>query len=370
MSNEREESASNRPALSRRSVLRAGGALALGLPLAQFGLMACSSSTSAPKTGGSASGSGGSKASTKKSVNLATSFDLDPIFTPDGYAIELMKQDHGISVNQKTLTGATTVFQALIAGQIDIVAGTPTAGIAAVAKSQNVTAVFPGDVVSGHAIIVDSGIKGWSDVEGKTFGITSKTDSSYWELALLFAQHDVDINKVKFETVKGTSARAAALAAGKIDGGSVELGAAAQLLDKSGGKLARLSLVGQELPKIFYIAYFVRSSFLESNADVVQAYATSIMKATRAMANEATYLQKAAQLSGPKYSQDVLKGVWDLGKQIDLWDPNQAQWTAANGDYTASEMARLQVIPEDVPFSKWGTTQFVEAARSSLGPVK
>jgi ABC-type nitrate/sulfonate/bicarbonate transport system substrate-binding protein len=182
-------------AISRRTMLRTAGVIALGVPLAST-LASCASSTS-----GSTSPT--STALSTNKINALKSFEADPAFTADFMALNLMTTDHKIDVNQQTLAGANTAITALIAGQVDIIVSSLPAGVAAIGSGQDLKAVFPGVMSPEHVILVNEKINGWSDVEGKTFGATSKTDSSYWELALLAEKHKIDVNKIKILTIRG-----------------------------------------------------------------------------------------------------------------------------------------------------------------------
>jgi NitT/TauT family transport system substrate-binding protein len=340
----------------------AGGASSAG---SSSSSLAASSSGGATSAAASTSSSAAPPSLTK--INALTSFEDDPAFTPDSMALSLMKSDHGIDVNQATLVGANTAITALIAGQVDIIVSSLVAGVAAAEQGQDITAVFPGVMVPEHVIITNDKIKTWDDVPGKTFGATSKTDSSYWELKLLAQKHGVDIDKVNIVTVKGSSARAAALVAGKIDGAAISVGAALKLLTQN-KQLHQFALPGQEFPNLLFDCYFVHNSFLDDHGDVVQAYAESLQKAHRAMYQKQTYLEQAKALVKDAFTDEELDTAYSLLMQIKAWDPTESRWNAEAGNFTTDQLASLGILPDKIDFSKWATTTYVDAARKALGP--
>jgi hypothetical protein len=53
-----------------------------------------------------------------------------------------------------------------------------------------------------------------------------------------------------------------------------------------------------------------------------------------------------------------------------VWDPDEARWNAEAGAFTSQTLAEYAAVEQEVPFSAWGTTQFVDAARQKLGPYR
>lgn len=335
---------------SRRSVIKAIGGVGLGIPLAQLGLLACSSS------------SGGGN-----SISAVLSFQPDPTTLPDAGAVDTMLDKYKTKVKQRTLTGANTSIDALIAGQVDVVAANITAGLAAVAKGQKIVAAFPAELTLGHMYVTNDKIQDWSDLPGKTFGITSKTDSSYVELALLCNLHGVDVDKIKFISVPGTSGRAGALAAGKIDGGSLLIGTAVQLLAKQ-NNLHNFAITGKEAPDVLANAYWVRTSSLKGKQTQIQNYANSMLTQYRVLQDQSTYLSEAKKSLKGDYTDAQLLQIYDICKQIKIWDPAGTHWSESVGDQTAQALAKVGLVDRDLPFSQWGTTQFTAQALKTLGP--
>jgi hypothetical protein len=52
---------------------------------------------------------------------------------------------------------------------------------------------------------------------------------------------------------------------------------------------------------------------------------------------------------------------------MNIWDPNFARWNSEAGDYTAKTLAEYEAVEAMVPFEKWATTKYAQAARQRLG---
>jgi hypothetical protein len=68
--------------------------------------------------------------------------------------------------------------------------------------------------------------------------------------------------------------------------------------------------------------------------------------------------------------ESTLANAYDLLKQMNIWDPEESRWKAESGDFAAGTLADFQAVDKNVPFSQWGVTRFVEAARQKLGPYR
>jgi hypothetical protein len=94
------------------------------------------------------------------------------------------------------------------------------------------------------------------------------------------------------------------------------------------------------------------------------------MQAHRTVQDKAAFLQMAPQVLEGNPDQATLSQAYDIVKDMNIWDPDEARWNAEAGDFAARTLADFQAVEKFVPFSEWATTQFVDAARQKLGPYK
>jgi ABC-type nitrate/sulfonate/bicarbonate transport system substrate-binding protein len=356
----------------RRDVLRIGLGGGLGLLLAACATSAPSQPTQqVPPTpqpqapAQQAPAQPANKPSLQK-ARILYNVPLDPTFVPDLTAYRRLGDQYGIPADVQEITGADASIKALIAGQAEFALSTLASGLLAVGQKQTIKAAIPAASAPYFTLVVTSDITDWPALAGKRIGITATSDSSYFTTLLQLQQHGVDPNAIDWVTVRGVPARVDALRAGKIDASQVTVGAALDLLQDP--KYRRFAEVGKDFPNLLFSAYWVTEAMIRDHPDVVQAFAEALMQEHRSVQDKTRYLAAARPLFANSLDEPTLSASYDLLKSMNIWDPNEARWNGEAGSFTSKTLADSGATEQDLPWTQWATTQFVDAARQKLGP--
>jgi ABC-type nitrate/sulfonate/bicarbonate transport system substrate-binding protein len=299
-------------------------------------------------------------------IRLLFDVTADPTFIPDFVAFDRLKDEYGIEVERLQISGADISIKSLIAGQVDVALSSLAAGILAVGQGQAIRAVVPEGSAPYFTLVVTEDIKTWKDLEGKPVGVTATSDGSYWTTVLQLRKNGIDPAAINWVTVRGTPARVDAMRAGKISAAQLQIGGALSLMQET--KFKRFAEIGKDFPNVLFSAFWASQAFIKDHPDVLNALATSEMQAHRDMLDKTKYMPAAKNVIADKMDEATISTAYDIVKGMNIWDPNEARWTAENGDFTARTLAEFKAIEKYVPFSEWATTQFVEQARQKLGP--
>jgi ABC-type nitrate/sulfonate/bicarbonate transport system substrate-binding protein len=289
---------------------------------------------------------------------------LDPTFVPDFAAFRLLQQKYGVTADVQQISGADITIKSLVANQADVAVASLASGVLAVGQGQKIKAFSSEASAPYFTLITSADIHEWKDLQGKRIGITATSDGSYWTTVLQLKKYGVDPNAVDWVTVRGTPARVEALRAGKIDAAQVQIGGALSLLDDPGFK--RMAEVGKDFPNLLFGAFWASEVFLRDHRDVLGLLAEVVMQAHRDAQDKTKYLAEAQQELTDMDAATISR-AYDVVKDMNIWDPNEARWTAEAGDFAAHTLAEYEAVEKFVPFSEWATTQFSDAARQKLG---
>ena len=348
---------------TRRAFLRAGLAAGAGLLVT-----ACAApAPSTPPTTPQAQAPAAAKPSLAK-VRVLYNVPQDPTFVPDLVAYNRLGEQYGIQTDVQEITGADASIKALIAGQAEFALSTMASGILAVAQKQAIKAAIPAASAPYFTLVVTNDVNDWPDLASKRIGITATSDSSYFTTLLQLKKHGVDPGGVDWVTVRGVPARVDAMRAGKIDASQVTVGSALDLVQDPHFK--RFAEVGKDFPNLLFSAYWVTDGLIHDHPDVIQAFAEALMQEHRSAQDKTRYLAAAKPLFAGKLDEPTLAASYDLLKDMNVWDPEEARWNAEAGAFTSQTLAEYGAVEQDIPFSAWATTQFVDAARQKLGPYR
>jgi ABC-type nitrate/sulfonate/bicarbonate transport system substrate-binding protein len=181
----------------------------LVLTAVALGVAACGSSSS-----GSGSASTGSSQPETVRIVQATSPDFSD--TPVYKAIDLMKAK-GIDVTLSNINDPSSALRAVVSGQADVVMLSPSETATAVgnggADLKYIATLYG---ASSYVILAQKGIT-LNNLDGKTLAIASMGSAGQIISAAALTKMGVDMSKIKYVVVGGTSARVTAILAGKVD---------------------------------------------------------------------------------------------------------------------------------------------------------
>jgi len=305
------------------------------------------------------------------SVRVAFNANRDTSIVPDLAAWDaIVERGLALEIIPLTGAGADVTVAAVLADRADIGYASLAPLMAAVAQGQDLVAFLPAHAVPYHAVVAKDDIEEWSDLEGRTVGISSTTDSSYWSLVLVMEKYGADPEAVEWVTVRGSSDRAAALGAGRIDAGLVILGMGLPLADDPELDLHVLGYPGAEDENVLFTSYFTTREFAEQHPDVVAAFTEEAITQYRVAQDKDAFMALAIPMLVGVQTHDEISATYDALMEIGVWKPNAETWTEQSGDYTGELFATFDVLEDLLRFDDFATREFVDAALARLGPYE
>jgi NitT/TauT family transport system substrate-binding protein len=126
-------------------------------------------------------------------------------------------EKRGLDVEIIELKGSKDVMRAVLAGEADSADPTPGDALPALEKGADVKFVGSGIEGYPYAMYVRPEIKDWSDLAGKTFGVSAPGSAPHMFALAMLETKKVPIDKIQIANTGGTTSRIKALVAGKLD---------------------------------------------------------------------------------------------------------------------------------------------------------
>ncbi|HEX9264384.1 MAG TPA: ABC transporter substrate-binding protein [Candidatus Binatia bacterium] len=195
------------------------------------------------------------------------------IFARNGVDVELIWM-------QSTLS--TT---ALLAGEVDVVFGTPQT-ILAVLTAKNpppLVTVAAWGSASEHWLVVNPAIKSAKDLEGKTLGTSRPRSADHGYTILMLERMGIDPRKITFLSTGGQASRSAAVEAGTTMGSSFNRYYMLQLKRKGFRDLAKLERPDYPFPPSIFV---VKKDALQSKRRALKAMLLAMMESSERQKND------------------------------------------------------------------------------------
>jgi len=195
------------------------------------------------------------------------------IFARNGVDVELIWM-------QSTLS--TT---ALLAGEVDVVFGTPQT-ILAVLTAKNpppLVTVAAWGSASEHWLVVNPAIKSAKDLEGKTLGTSRPRSADHGYTILMLERMGIDPRKITFLSTGGQASRSAAVEAGTTMGSSFNRYYMLQLKHKGFRDLAKLERPDYPFPPSIFV---VKKDALQSKRRALKAMLLAMMESSERQKND------------------------------------------------------------------------------------
>ncbi|HEY7065820.1 MAG TPA: ABC transporter substrate-binding protein [Chloroflexota bacterium] len=220
-----------------------------------------------------------------------------PIYIADkaGYFQEL-----GLDLDVKE-ANPPVATQALIAGQFDL-AHAASPGIAAAIKGAPIKMIFVVAEPSPYWIIAKKDLKSWTDLKGKTLGVSSTTGTQLLDTSRVLAAHGVNAQADGVNYVvpggPGDAEKVGALKAGSIDAG-VFSGLGAVVATDEG-----FSLIGDmHAINTYDYTLWGNNPTVNGKPELVRAFVTGTLKGLRVFKHDPTKTVEyvTQQLSGNRH---------------------------------------------------------------------
>lgn len=281
----------------------------------------------------------------------------DPDFTQVGLtkAFEYLKAK-GITVEFASVVDTDTATRSVIAGQNDIVVNSLYFGINA-NKADIPLRTFMADITAVDYLLMSvPTITDVKQLEGGTVGINKPGDLGATVADQCLKYSDIDVSKVQYVQVGGTSARMSAVLAGQIMAAPAH--AAESLNAQKKGALNILVDCGKAIGTFLQTGASSTQEWLDANPNLAQHFTDAYIDAMRWSAdNKAEYLALSKTVV-PDLDDEIRDETYDLLKAANVW--------GVNGGLTPDAIKKLvdigldsKSIEDPVP-DTWYTMKYVE----------
>ena len=294
--------------------------------LAKVLIFACTLAVLAVGCGGDDDSSSGGT----QPVALVTS-STGQAYVGQYHAAELFGDQFGLSPDNtvQEFEDETAAAQLVVSGRADVVSSGMTQLIQLIDHGQDMKAFCPIQVDSTEQLaglkdkitsldqITDPDIRVAVDSPG---GLVN------FIMNLLFQEKNmgITVNDLENVTVLGDgSQRLAALAAGEVDVGSVDLFELPDLQEQIGAEnVAVLSNTAADTDFVANI-YYAKTDWLDQNTDLAGRYCATTLYSNRALAaNLDEYKAAVDQYVTGGVDESIIKDNWDFARKYDIWPYN------------------------------------------------
>lgn len=287
--------------------------------------------------------------SEKKQIRMATATQ-EAVNAGTLKMIELLK-DQGIEVEIVEHSGGSKTTQAVLAGEVEFGMGGADEVMAAVSNGAPIQAFSPSlQPRINYVVVANASISSLEDLRDKQFGIsgTAGFDSILSRDAL--TRNGVDPDSVRWTQIGGSSARAQALAAGRVDAVAVFL---PNWIDLSTmGDFVKLVNLSQEFPTLTQSVFIARNDWVNSNPDIAKAIIEAVIETQKwAYENKEEWVDLAMSFLKAR-DREVVAQTYDDFKQMGMF--------AVDGGLSKSgsiELCQLLVqsgdLAEELPLEQW-----------------
>jgi ABC-type nitrate/sulfonate/bicarbonate transport system substrate-binding protein len=189
------------------------------------------------------------------------------LFTRNGIEFELIWMQSNLSTN------------ALLAGEVDTVFGTPQSVFSVLAAKNPLplVTIAAWGSASEHWLVVNPAIKAAKDLEGKTIGVSRPRSADHGYTTVILERLGVDPRKITFLSTGGQAGRSAAVEAGTTVGSSFNRYYMLQLKKKGFRDLAKLERPDYPFPPSIFV---VKKDLLHSKRRALKSMLVAMMEAS------------------------------------------------------------------------------------------
>jgi ABC-type nitrate/sulfonate/bicarbonate transport system substrate-binding protein len=263
------------------------------------------------------------------------------------YWVDLMKKN-GINVNFNIIDSAATGLKTVIQGQADVFVGSLPTAILSVVNADAPVHIIDGIDAASDYIVIGLPGNNLQNLSGKTMGIDTPGSAGHLSAEIGLQKKGVDPNIIKYVTIGGSSARLAAILAGRIDLAPVHYPLA--LTAEASGKAVSVLDVGASLGPYIQAGLIANDSFTKNNPQLAQKVVNALINSERwAAANKYKYIAYAAAkgldngLTGPQMAQ-----AWDYYAKTKFFGVNGG--LCKSSFYATVRLNwQLQSLPKPLP---------------------
>jgi NitT/TauT family transport system substrate-binding protein len=250
-----------------------------------------------------------------------TNLKMIEIAATKGLDIELIEHSGGAKTAQSVLAREVQFGQGgLDETIISVSNGAPLQGFSPASQPRiNYVLIGKGDITS------------LEDLVGKNVGMSGTAGFDSITARMAFMNNGIDPDSVNWTQIGGSSARAQALAAGKVDAVNVFLPNWIQLKDM--GDFNLVTSMGAMLPDVPNSVFIAREDWLAENVEIAQTIAESIIEAQQwANNNKDEWVDNAMEYLKDR-ERDIIELTYDEYKKMGMF--------AEDGGLSRSGAAKL-----------------------------
>jgi ABC-type nitrate/sulfonate/bicarbonate transport system substrate-binding protein len=338
---------------------------------------ACSSAgtggtaTSAPPAVAAASVSPtppGKPETTTLSIAHSGTDDFDT--TNKAYFIKLL-QAKGLTVTNANLATADTALRTLVSGGADVYIGSlGTVARFTVAAGGGVKVMANDIKATDYLLMSQKTIPDVPGLAGKTIGINSPGDAGDTAARACLQSSNFDLTKATFVQIGGTSARVAALVAGKIDAAPAHTAESLTALAKV-NTLKILVTCADAIGPILEAGITSSDAWLAKNPNTAQIVVDAFIDAARWAATNKTEFVTLSKTVTPDLDDAIRGPTWDIFAKDGYYAQNGGMSDALLTGWDKLAITTREITTGTVPDHKlWIDTKYVNSylARNGTKP--
>jgi NitT/TauT family transport system substrate-binding protein len=297
---------------------------------------------------------GGATAETQLRVGKAQAQTF--AFVPLDVGIEAgIFKKHGLDVSIANFGGDAAERQALAANSIDIaLGGGPTMVFAA--KGVPMLAVGALADAPGTIMLVvrnDGPVKTENDLKGRTVSVSTAGSLTYWLGQELSRSHGWGNNGIKIAPLGTTTAQAAALKTGQIDGVITETSTVFKLVEEGTGRI--LVRFGERIKDFHVHVIFASTSLIDKNPEALRAFLAAWYETVQYMRDHKNQTVEIAARVAQVSQAVALRNYEEL---MPIFNPT-GRFNPKALDVLARSFVETGAVQEKPDMSKLYTEQFL-----------
>lgn len=327
----------------------------IAIAVAVFGLaLTVAACGDEEETSGAASGGGGGG-----EQSLRVAFASQPDYT------QVMNfkwlddlEATGVKVEPSFFESSQDAFRAMIAGEADIAVAGIVSAVQLVQETGEAVKVIAVDLQAPDYLLMGTpDMNSLSDMEGQRIGISTPGDISDTLTRVVLRREGVDVDKVRFVEIGGTSARMAALQSEQIQGGAAH---AAEGLAAAEQGLKNLFAYGQSVPDYAQHGIIVSDQWLNDNREFAQEIVDGFIDSVRwADENKAEYVELSKEkVEG--LSDTAREQAYEIFKDINMFALNGGMEPKVLDNTIAIEKEVGTLGDDAPPVEEWADSSLVE----------
>jgi ABC-type nitrate/sulfonate/bicarbonate transport system substrate-binding protein len=273
-----------------------------------------------------------------------------------------------LNVKFDTLNGDTLGLQALIGGSDDISWISNQLLYQAIGQGAEIQGFLENAPVQDYLLVSTKDVPSIKGLEGHVLGTSGPGGIAEVLPFLAIDRAGGDTSKVRTVNVGGSSGRATALAAGRVDAGILHVTEAVQFLAKNPGRYKILANLGKTLPNMQFVVFAAKRSTLASKRDALTRFSMAILEAQRRVAADFQTAYNEFHAYRPDLDMYTVKRAYRILKSIGAYDIRGGM-ARPRFNFTVNALLSQKLIEKPVTYQQAYNTSLRDAALKRLPPA-